>query len=148
MDKVPANPQNQFTIVKQIYKIVHTETGDKKVLITDGQVQVGDLIEVSLQIRCDRNMEFVHIKDLRASGTEPVDVISEYKWQNGLGYYQVTKDASTNFFVDYMAKGIYQINYTLKVEQAGDFNMGLATAQCMYAPEYSAHSTSTTLKVK
>ena len=148
MDKVPSNPQNQFTIVKQIYKIVHTETGDKKVLITDGQVQVGDLIEVSLQIRCDRNMEFVHIKDLRASGTEPVDVISEYKWQNSLGYYQVTKDASTNFFVDYMAKGIYQINYTLKVEQAGNFNMGLATAQCMYAPEYSAHSTSATLKVK
>jgi len=148
MDKVPANPQNQFSIVKQIYKIVHTETGDKKVLITDGQVQVGDLIEVSLQIRCDRNMEFVHIKDLRASGTEPVDVISEYKWQNGLGYYQVTKDASTNFFVDYLAKGIYQINYTLKVEQTGDFNMGIATVQCMYAPEYSTHSTNTTLKVK
>ncbi|MDI1235062.1 MAG: alpha-2-macroglobulin family protein [bacterium] len=149
MDKVQKNEQNQLSITKQIYKIMHTETGDQKRLITDGKVDVGDLIEVSLQIRCDRNMEFVHIKDLRASGTEPFDVLSEYKWLNNLGYYQVTKDASTNFFIDYLAKGIYQINYTLKVEQAGEFNIGLATAQCMYAPEYTTHSVNVLpLKVK
>ncbi len=136
-------------ITKKIFKIENTPTGIKKVEVQANEtLNVGDMIELSLDISSDRNLEFVHIKDLRAAGTEPVDVLSAYKWQSNLGYYQVTKDASTNFFIDNLAKGIYQINYTLKVEQAGTFDSGLATAQCMYAPEFVANSKGVVLKVE
>ncbi len=151
LDKIqnPVTEGDAFTVTKTIYKIVNTANGQQKIEVKDGNLQVGDLVEISLSIRSNRNMEFVHIKDLRGSGTEPIDVLSEYHWMNNLGYYQSTKDASTSFFIDYLPKGIFQLNYTLKVEQSGVYNAGIATAECMYAPEYSANSgVAVTLNVK
>jgi uncharacterized protein YfaS (alpha-2-macroglobulin family) len=148
MDKVKSAGAG-LGIVKRLYKVTHTASGDQKTEVKEGEVlHIGDIIEVSLQISSDRRLDFVHIKDLRASGTEPSDVLSTYHWQNGLGYYQSTRDASTNFFIDNMPKGNFQLNYTLRVEQAGVFNSGMATAQCMYAPEYAANSTAIILKVE
>lgn len=148
MDKIKSAGSG-LNINKRLYKIVNAASGVQKVEVKAGDMlHIGDVIEVSLSISSDRNLEFVHIKDQRASGTEPSDVLSEYHWQNGLGYYQSTRDASTNFFVDNMPKGNYQLNYTLKVEQAGVFNSGMATAQCMYAPEYAANSQALILKVE
>ena len=103
-------------------------------------LKVGDLLRVRIVLRADRAMEFVHMKDMRASGLEPVDVLSEYKWQDGLGYYQSTKDASTNFFFDYLPKGVFVFEYDLRVNNAGDFSNGIASIQSMYAPEFSSHS--------
>jgi uncharacterized protein YfaS (alpha-2-macroglobulin family) len=148
MDKIKSAGAG-LSIVKRLYKVVNTASGVQKVEVKSGDMlQIGDIIEVSLSIGSDRNLEFVHIRDQRASGTEPSDVLSEYHWQNGLGYYQSTRDASTNFFIDNMPKGNYQMNYTLKVEQAGVFNSGMATAQCMYAPEYAVNSQALILKVE
>ena len=85
-------------------------------------------------------MEYVHMKDMRASAFEPVNVISSYKWQGGLGYYETTKDASTNFFFNYLPKGTHVFEYTLFASQVGTFSNGITTIQCMYAPEFSSHS--------
>jgi hypothetical protein len=78
-------------------------------------VKVGDKIKVRIELRVDRDMEYVHMKDMRASCLEPVNVLSSYKWQGGLGYYETTKDASTNFFFDYLRKGTYVFEYALLV---------------------------------
>ncbi len=80
------------------------------------------------------------MKDMRAAGFEPVDVLSEYKWQEGLGYYQSTRDAATNFFFDRLPKGNYVFEYDLRANVKGDFSNGIATIQCMYAPEFSSQS--------
>ena len=80
------------------------------------------------------------MKDMRASGMEPVNVISGYKWQDGLGYYESTRDVSTNFFFNYLGKGTYVFEYPLFVTHTGNFTNGITTIQCMYAPEFSAHS--------
>ena len=85
-------------------------------------------------------MEFVHLKDLRASGFEPMDVISGYRWNSGVGYYQSTKDLATHFFIDYLPRGKYVIEYPVTVAQAGSYSEGLASLQCMYAPEFNDHS--------
>jgi uncharacterized protein YfaS (alpha-2-macroglobulin family) len=85
-------------------------------------------------------LEYVHLKDMRAAGFEPMNVLSRYKWQDGLGYYESTKDASTNFFMDYLSKGSYVFEYDLRVFHKGDFSNGVTTMQCMYAPEFSSHS--------
>jgi uncharacterized protein YfaS (alpha-2-macroglobulin family) len=106
----------------------------------NGYLKVGDKIKVRIELRVDRTMEYVHMKDMRASCMEPVNVLSGYKWQDGLGYYESTKDASTSFFFGQLPKGTYVFEYTLFVTHAGNFSNGITTIQCMYAPEFASHS--------
>ncbi|ULQ52822.1 alpha-2-macroglobulin family protein [Flavihumibacter fluvii] len=103
-------------------------------------LQVGDKVTVRIELTTDRSMEYVHVKDMRASSLEPVSVLSSYKWQGGLGYYESTRDASTNFFISYLPKGTYVMEYGLFVSHAGVFSNGISTVQCMYAPEFTSHS--------
>ncbi len=56
-------------------------------------------------LQTDRDMEYVHLKDHRGAGTEPVNVLSQYKYQDGLGYYETTRDTASHFFIDYLPKG-------------------------------------------
>lgn len=110
-------------------------------------LKTGDMLRVRIEVHTDRDMEYVHIKDLRSSGLEPVNQLSGYRYQDRLGYYESTKDASTNFFIDYMGKGAYVLEYPVRVNIAGSFSNGITTLQCMYAPEFSAHSKSLHLKI-
>ena len=108
----------------------------------------GDKLTVRIELRVDRDMEYIHMKDMRASGLEPINVLSQYKWQDGLGYYESTKDASTNFFFDYLLKGVYVFEYDLRVNNAGNMSNGITTIQNMYAPEFSSHSESARISVE
>ena len=108
----------------------------------------GDLINVWLSLKTDRVMEYVHLKDGRASGFEPIAVLSGYKYKSGLGYYESPRDASTDFFFNYLPVGTHVFGYELRVAQTGDFSTGVATVQCFYAPEFSAHSAGGRVRVK
>ncbi|HEX2963608.1 MAG TPA: hypothetical protein VHO43_17560, partial [Ignavibacteriales bacterium] len=108
----------------------------------------GDMLKVRIELRSDRDMEYVHMKDMRASGFEPVNVLSVNKYQDGLYYYESTKDAATNFFIEYLAKGTYVFEYPLRVQYKGNFSNGITTIQCMYAPEFSSHSEGVRLRVE
>ena len=66
---------------------------------------MGDELVVRIELRTDRDMEYVHMKDHRGSGTEPVNVLSRYKYQDGLGYYESTRDTASHFYLDYLPKG-------------------------------------------
>ena len=111
-------------------------------------IHVGDKIKVRIELRADRPMEYVHMKDMRASSLEPTNVLSNYKWQGGLGYYESTRDASTNFFISYLPKGTFVFEYTLFATHAGNFSNGVTTIQCMYAPEFGAHSVGVRIDVE
>lgn len=113
-----------------------------------GTLAVGDLVVIRIELRTDRDMEYVHMKDGRGCGLEPVDVLSEYKHQDGLRYYQSTKDTATHFFIDYLPKGTYVFEYNLRVQHRGLYQSGIAEIQCMYAPEFGSHSESFLLTVK
>lgn len=117
-------------------------------LTTTTQLKPGDLIKVRIELRVDRDMEFVHMKDMRASGLEPINTLSEYKWQGGLGYYESTRDAATHFFFDRLPKGTYVFEYPLGVSQKGEFSNGITTIQCMYAPEFASHSEGMRIRVE
>lgn len=112
------------------------------------KLKVGDEIVVRIELDVDRDMEYIHLKDARSSSFEPVSVISTYKYQDRLWYYQVTKDASTNFFIPWLSKGSYVFEYSLRVTHRGDFSNGITTIQCMYAPEFSSHSEGVRIKVE
>ena len=147
LDKItPAKTPLQLS--KKLFLKSNTKTGEVITEITNKtNLKVGDLVRVRIELRTDRTMEFVHLKDMRASGLEPINVISKYKYQDNLGYYESTKDASTNFFMDVLPKGIYVFEYDLRVNNAGDMSNGISTIQSMYAPEFSSHSEGIRVKV-
>jgi len=111
------------------------------------QPKTGDLMKVIVYLKAGRDYEYVHLKDMRPAGTEPVDALSSYKYQDGLSYYQVTRDVATNFFISRLNKGNYVFEYQLRVAQPGSFSAGTASVQCMYAPEFNAHSEGLRMKI-
>ena len=140
LDKITV-AETPLSLKKKLFVKKNTDTGEEITEITDvSQLQLGDLVRVRIELRSDRTMEFVHMKDMRAAGFEPINVISQYKWQDGLGYYQSTRDAATNFFFDYLPKGVHVFEYDLRVNNSGDFSNGITTIQSMYAPEFTSHS--------
>jgi hypothetical protein len=108
--------------------------------IEQTQLKKGDKVITRLVITTDRNLEFVALKDLRAACFEPVEQRSGYIWREGTGYYQTTKDASTQFFFNYLSKGTYVFEYELWVNNSGSFTSGIASVQCQYAPEFISHT--------
>ena len=105
-------------------------------------LKVGDRITVRLDIKSDRDMQYVHVSDMRASGLEPLSTLSGYTWKAGLGYYQVSRDASSDFYIDHLPKGNVQLEYQVVINNSGSFTNGISTVQCFYAPEFSGHTTS------
>lgn len=149
LDKISGFKKTPLTIVKQLYREENSPTGPKLIALDNGaQLHVGDKIKVRIEIRVDRAMEFVHLKDMRAAGFEPVNVLSSYRWQGGLGYYESTKDLATHFFIDYLPQGTYVFEYPLRVNHRGDMSNGVTTIQCMYAPEFTSHSEGIRVKVE
>ncbi|WP_052496351.1 alpha-2-macroglobulin family protein [Pedobacter lusitanus] len=148
LDQITSS-QTGVKIKKQLFIQKQTKNGDVLTPVNSADVlKTGDLLKVRIEIYTDRDMEYVHLKDMRSSGFEPVNVISGYKYQDGLGYYESTKDASTNFFIGYLRKGVYVFEYPLRVTHAGDFSNGITSMQCMYAPEFTTHSAGIRVKVK
>ncbi len=137
LDKITPH-ETPLKIKKQLFKQINSDTGEKIIPLDKGVKLVpGDIVKVRIEIRVDRDMEFVHLKDMRASGFEPINVLSTYKYQDGLWYYENTRDAATNFFMDRLPKGTYVFEYPLRVIHKGDFSNGITTMQCMYAPEFA-----------
>lgn len=148
LDKIKSSQESPMTIEKELYIKENTSKGKELQKTTNGNtLKIGDLVTVRLIIYTKEDMEFVHLKDMRASAFEPVNVISEYKWQDGLGYYMSTKDASTHFFFDIIRKGKYVLEYDIRVNSQGEFSNGITTIQSMYAPEFSSHSQGIRVKV-
>jgi hypothetical protein len=140
LDKItPA--ETPLKLVKKLFIEKNSDKGPVLVALEDkAQLKVGDKVKVRIELKVDRDMEYVHMKDMRAACMEPTNVLSEYKYQGGLGYYESTKDASTNFFFGWLARGSYVFEYPMFVTHAGNFSNGITTIQCMYAPEFTAHS--------
>ncbi|WP_353185657.1 hypothetical protein, partial [Parapedobacter lycopersici] len=147
LDKI-SHAETPLSLQKQLYVERNTDRGPVlEEITTTNPLKVGDKVRVRIELRVDRDMEFVHLKDMRAACFEPINVLSGYRYQGGLGYYESTRDAATNFFFDYLRKGTYVFEYPVFVAQAGDFSNGISTIQCMYAPEFSSHSSGIRVKV-
>lgn len=133
--------ENYISITRELYKKIKTENGAELQEITSkAPLKAGDKVTVRMILNTDRPMEFIRIRDMRAAGFEPVDVLSGYQWKNNLGYYQSTGDSSTNFYIQYMPKGKYVFEYDLIANVSGTFSNGITTMQNYYAPQMNAHT--------
>ncbi|MBN2487322.1 MAG: hypothetical protein JXB34_15205 [Bacteroidales bacterium] len=147
LDKItPA--ETPLKLYKQLFIQQNTAHGPIITPITEKtKLKPGDLIKVRIELRVDRSMEYVHLKDMRASAFEPVSALSTHKYQDGLYYYESPRDLATHFFIGWLPKGTYVFEYPLRVSQRGDFSNGITTIQCMYAPEFSSHSEGIRVKI-
>jgi hypothetical protein len=143
LDKIvpPDGQPAPLRLSKKLFIEKNTDKGPVlEPIEANGALKPGDKVVVRIELRSDRDLEYVHMKDMRAACMEPVNVLSGYKWQGGLGYYESTKDASTDFFFDRVPVGTYVFEYPLFVGQTGNFSNGVTSIECMYAPEFAFHS--------
>ena len=136
-----------INIQKSIFVKQLTDNGPVLSQIESAKLKPGDVITVRVTINNDRALQFVHIEDKRASGLEPKDVISKYKYTDALFYYQVTKDESTHFLINDLPRGTHILEYDLTVNLRGEYSSGFSSIQCQYAPEFGAHSKSINLEI-
>jgi uncharacterized protein YfaS (alpha-2-macroglobulin family) len=116
--------------------------------LADGAtLQPGDQVEVQLSLRAKHAAEYVHLRDPRAAGLEPEDAVSRYQWDMGIGWYEETRDSGANFFFEQLPAGEYTFKYRLRANLAGEFRVGPATVQSMYAPEFAAYSAGNVLRI-
>lgn len=148
MDKIKLSA-TPLSVTKQLFIERYSNNGKVLDVVNENDVlKPGDKVVVRLTIKSDREMEYLHLKDTRASTMEPVNVLSGYKWQDGLGYYESTKDASSNFFISQLRKGTYVFDYPVFITHTGVFSTGNASIQCMYAPEFTANSGGMMIRVE
>jgi uncharacterized protein YfaS (alpha-2-macroglobulin family) len=147
ISKITPHEQNPLRLKKSVFVKRLTKKGPE-IEPVRGPLAVGDTVVVRIELRTDRDMEYVHMKDHRGSGLEPVNVLSQYRFQDGLAYYEATKDTASHFFIDYLPKGTYVFEYELRVQHRGSYQNGMAHIECMYAPEFNSHSESVKLEVR
>ncbi len=140
LDRIQSDDGDALKVVKRNFLEIDTDKGVKLEPLGNVSLSPGDVVVVQLEIETDRDMEFVHVKDLRGAAMEPIQVLSGYYWMGGLGYYQSNTDLATHYFIDNLPKGRYVLQYSLRVSQQGEFSAGHCTVQCMYAPEFGAHT--------
>ncbi|MFK7972097.1 MAG: alpha-2-macroglobulin family protein, partial [Bacteroidia bacterium] len=143
--------ETPLSMRKGIFREENTPQGPTLVSIDElaSPLEAGDKLVIRIELRVDRDMEYVHMKDMRASGLEPINVLSRHRYQDGLSYYESTRDAATHFFFSYLrGNQTYVFEYPLRVSHPGDFSNGISSIQCMYAPEFTSHSEGVRLKVE
>jgi uncharacterized protein YfaS (alpha-2-macroglobulin family) len=148
LDRIQSYRGTPVQIRRELFKQVQTDFGPQLTPVTSSTpLSVGDVVQIRIVLYADRDMEYVHLKDSRAACFEPQQVLSAYRWEEGLDFYQSTRDLATHFFIGYLPKGSYVIQYDVRVTHSGYFSNGISQVQCMYAPEFSAHSEGITVHV-
>ena len=114
---------------------------------TDEPLRIGDKVVVRLTLRTDRMMDYVLLKDLRAACFEPAEPLSGSEYRNGIWYYRSSKDISENIYIEHLPQGTFVLEYPLYVARDGKYAGGMASIQCLYAPEFVSHTEGTTVVV-
>ena len=142
------SPEGVLNLSRQ-YLLKYTENGIEKVrpIETEEEIPVGAEIEVRLTLQTASAFDFVVVSGPKPAGFENTDLLSGWSWHT-LPVYREYRDASTNFFLDRVPAGKYTFSYTLRPTLTGEYHLLPAQVQSMYAPEFSAHTGATKVKVK
>ena len=149
-EKLPAEERGDFFSVSRKY--FRRESGPGgfvlQPLAEGAAIAVGDQIEVQISLKTKHAAEYVHLRDPRSAGCEPESVLSRYKWDLGIVWYEETRDSGSNFFFEQLPAGEYTFKYRVRASMAGTYRVGPATVQSMYAPEFNAYSSGAVLSIR
>ena len=104
------------------------------------KLTVGTILITKLRITTRRDLDFVTIRDMRSACCEPLEQLSHYEWQGGLGYYVEARHYAQIYHINSLLRGSYEISYEQSVVRPGTYQRGITQAQCAYATEYSAQT--------
>lgn len=134
-----------ITVNKEYYLIKDGKTSK----IKDGDaLAAGDQVEVRLTLKSQSAFDFVVVSDPKPAAFEADELLSGWKYDGQLPRYEELKANVTNFFLQNLPRGTYELKYTIRPTSAGAFTSGAATVQSMYMPEVTAHSEGFKVKVK
>lgn len=142
--EIRSNSVPDLRIEKSVYSITHAEDG--ATASADG-FRKGDKVRVTLTVTSGRDMQYVALTDERAACLEPVDQTSGYASTDGVFYYRETRDTQTNLFIPFLPKGTFVITYDCYADRDGDYALGIATIQSLYAPTLVSHSAGSAVEV-
>jgi uncharacterized protein YfaS (alpha-2-macroglobulin family) len=149
-DQLPSEGRGDLFQVKRSYFKRDAIGQETKLtpLAENAALQPGDEVEVQLEIESRAQAEYVHLRDPRAAGFEPAVSVSKYHYDLGIVYYEEVRGSAQNFFIEWLPAGQYTLKYRLRANLAGQFRVGPATLQSMYAPEFAAFSAGHSLRVQ
>ena len=149
LDKIPAAADGPLSIRKRLFVRDKSADGESlREVDSSTPLQVGQTLVVRVEIKVDREMDYIHVQDMRGAAFEPRDVVSGHRWQDGTSYYLSVRDASVNMFFSRLRPGSYVLEYDLFVAHRGRFSNGISTIQSMYAPEFAGHTAGVELSVR
>lgn len=149
-EQMPKESRGDFMSVSRKY-FLRQNNGREWVLkpLTEGmKLKVGDQLEVQLSLQTKHAAEYVHLRDPRGSGFEPEVQVSGFKYDLGIERYEEIRDSGANFFFSWLPVGEYTFKYRVRANMAGQFRVGPATLQSLYAPEFNAFSAGQILMVE
>lgn len=77
IENVKTSANDVIIIQKQL--LIKNDSNEFITIDEKTAIKLGDKITVQLIIEAKQDLEFMHLKDLRAAGLEPKDVLSSYK---------------------------------------------------------------------
>ena len=116
------------------------ENGQWATLRANATLRVGDRVRQVVTLEAVRDMDFVAVKLSHPANFEVRDPLSRYVWNAPCGSYRAVRDASLSRYFDHLPKGTVTFTEEYNVNRAGRYECGIATAQCQYAPEFSANT--------
>lgn len=148
-DRLPEEARGDFFNLERRYFLRRHDGAEWRLdPLTEGAVvEPGDQMEVHLILQTHHAAEYVHLRDPRGAGFEPMDLTSGYRWDLGLGHYREIRDSGSNFFIEWLPAGEYTLKYRVRASLGGKFRVAPATVQSMYAPELVAFSAGHVLHV-
>ena len=134
-------------VEKQMF-VKRTEGSAVKLYPLAGEkVSAGDIIVSRLVVDVSEPTDFVALKDAAPGCAEKTEQLSGYRFMGGAGCYVENKDDCVTYYFDSLSAGRYVIENEYSVSRPGVYSSGVAVLQSMYAPEYSAHSSSEDITV-
>lgn len=106
----------------------------------DGEMHVGDKVYIRYVITAKRDFDYVMLHAPRPASAEPADKLSGCRYSNGLSFYRSIRDNSTDYYIDHLPKGTYVLEEECFIDRNGTYSMGIATIECLYAPEFRAYT--------
>lgn len=136
----PLEDINEESESISILREIFDENGRKP----SNALNIGQKVKVRITLTASRDLDFVEITDNRAACLEPVYQTSGYR----RGYYISPLDNKTVYYFDNLSKGKHVIETEYYVDRAGNYKSGIATAKCIYAPEFQARDTILNVETK
>ena len=109
-------------------------TIEREILSDKEELHVGDRITVRLTYTCERNFDMVTVIDSKAACMEPVHQLS---WNDSFKNVS-PRDKEVRYSYYGLGQGTHAIETEYYLDRPGTYELGVATIQCTYAPEFRA----------